>query len=352
MADAGPTSASTSSASCCSRGSRVVFSGVPGFIGSWNRTRRPPLSCACRCSAVRPAVWAKTWMPLVPRSCASYCCCRPPVPVVSPAWSAPPDFSICSALASADGAQQGAGEAAGGRQRKRVGDGPGPGDRGDLVVGDGPAVLAQGNGGDEGLGSGRRDLLGVGGRVDAHQLGQLVRRRGRIRRPQLRFVDADVDDRPVGDELGAAGAQDLGPLRGLGRGAEDFGVGEAGHQQFRAPDRLPLLVRLLQLRGHGVLPLAGTDLPAVVQRDRGGVLLQLQLAGGHRGFCRVERFEHGLEPFIGRTGILAFEGHGADVERGDRGSQLLRSILRAGPAVVAGYERGPQDQADEGKDSL
>ena len=59
--------------------------GCPTFMATWNRTRRPPLSRACRSSAVRPAFSAKTWVPLLPRSWASYCCCSPPVPVVSPA---------------------------------------------------------------------------------------------------------------------------------------------------------------------------------------------------------------------------------------------------------------------------
>ena len=95
------------------------------------------------------------------------------MPVVSPAFSAPLDFSICSALASPARAEQGPREGAGGGQRKGVGDGPGAGDRGDLLVSDGPAVLAQGDGRNECFGSGRRHLLDISGRVNAHQLGEL-----------------------------------------------------------------------------------------------------------------------------------------------------------------------------------
>ena len=131
------------------------------------------LGSACFSSAVRPAFSAKTWMPSLPRSWASYCCWSPPVPVVSPALSAPPDFSICSAFASAAVPSRARAKVRVGASGRESGDGAGAGDLADLRVGDGPAVLAQGDGGNEGLGAGRLDLLGVGRGVHSHQLGKL-----------------------------------------------------------------------------------------------------------------------------------------------------------------------------------
>ena len=245
------------------------------------------------------------------------------------------------------GAQQGAGEGAGGGQGKEVADGAGAGNLADLIVGDGPAVLAQGDGGDEGLRACRLDLLGVRCGVNAHQLGELRGGRRRIGGSQQGFVDADVHDRPVGDQLGVTGAQDLRPRRGLGQGAEDFTLGQPGDQRGRVPDGQPLVAGLLQLGGGGVLPFAGADLPAVVQRDRGGVLLQRQLAAFHRGFDRVQCLEYLFELLIGRAGVLALKRDGADVERRDSGRKLLRRVLRAGAAVVAGHQRAAKNETNK-----
>jgi hypothetical protein len=105
-----------------------------------------------------------------------------------------------------------------------------------------------------------------------------------------------------------AGTQDLGPLRGLGRGAEDFAFLQFRHQSCWIPDRQPLVAGLLQLGEGGVLPLAGADMPAVVQRDGGDVLVQLQLTRRNRGLGRVECPEYLVELLIGCAGLLALEG--------------------------------------------
>ena len=65
------------------------------------------------------------------------------------------------------------------------------------------AVLAQGDGRNEGVGTGRRDLLGVGCRVHAHQLGELGGGVGGVRAAERRLVDANVDHWPVRDQRGS-----------------------------------------------------------------------------------------------------------------------------------------------------
>ena len=210
-------------------------------------------------------------------------------------------------------------------------------------------LLAQGDGGDEGL---RRRPPGPAGRTPPGPPPPAGRAGWRTSAgsaaAQQRLVDAHVHHRPVGDQLGVTGAQDVGPRRRLGSKVPRISPSaRSGTRQRRVPDRQPLVAGLLQLGGDGVLPLSGADLPAVVQRDRGRIGLQRHLAAFHRGLVRAQCPEYLLELLVGRAWVLAVKGDGADVERRDSGRQLLRGVLRAGPAVVAGHQRAAKNKTDK-----